>query len=383
MENRKIKVMYLCHAPEHRGGAALSLLNLIHAVSGGVEPLVVMPNTGEVYDMFTAESIECAVVPFPCTSRKRYTNTFPVNHIKKWCRLYRETRHNMRCLPMLDDIIRRRGIQIVHSNSGVFTIGAEAAARTGVRHVWHLREFQDIDVGFEPLMGWCRLKKKIASADAVIAITDAVARHFDLAGRSNYHVIWDAVKSRKEVGSIDFDKDKYFLFCAATLSRKKGAPMAIEAFACSGLAAEGYRLEMAGKSEDKPMMAELAATARRLGVTDAVDYPGYCADLTACFSKAAGFLMCSDNEGMGRVTVEAMFSGCPVIAKRSGGTVEFVADGRNGLLYDTVDQCAGLMRRVVDGDMGGMERSAQAFALEHFTEEGYGRRVMKIYNDIL
>jgi glycosyltransferase involved in cell wall biosynthesis len=51
-------------------------------------------------------------------------------------------------------------------------------------------------------------------------------------------------------------------------------------------------------------------------------------------------LVCSDNEAFGRVTVEALMSGRPVIGTRSGGTTELVSPGVNGLLFPPGDALA-------------------------------------------
>lgn len=42
---------------------------------------------------------------------------------------------------------------IVHTNSGVTDLGYPLRKVLGARHVVHLREFQDIDFGIEPLTG--------------------------------------------------------------------------------------------------------------------------------------------------------------------------------------------------------------------------------------
>ena len=44
-------------------------------------------------------------------------------------------------------------------------------------------------------------------------------------------------------------------------------------------------------------------------------------------------LMCSRSEAFGRVTVEALKSGRPVVGTRSGGTTELISEGVNGLLF--------------------------------------------------
>ena len=56
--------------------------------------------------------------------------------------------------------------------------------------------------------------------------------------------------------------------------------------------------------------------------------------------------MTSEFEALGRVTAEAMFYGCPVIAHATGGTLDLVKDGETGYLYNTIDECAELIRKV-------------------------------------
>ena len=49
-------------------------------------------------------------------------------------------------------------------------------------------------------------------------------------------------------------------------------------------------------------------------------------------------LMCSRCEGFGRVTVEAMQRGIPVIGLNTGGTSELVKDGFNGYLFNSIQE---------------------------------------------
>ena len=140
---------------------------------------------------------------------------------------------------------------------------------------------------------------------------------------------------------------------------------------------------MAGETIDTALMHKLQALAQREEIAGSIDYVGYCSDVTPYFKKASGFLMCSESEGMGRVTVEAMFHGCPVMARRTGGSQEIVDDGKNGLLFDTAEECARLMREVATRDTIRLIDTARAFAMQHFTEESYGQPIMNIYRKII
>jgi glycosyltransferase involved in cell wall biosynthesis len=70
-----------------------------------------------------------------------------------------------------------------------------------------------------------------------------------------------------------------------------------------------------------------------LAVTDRVEFWGYIPDPERAFLTADAALMCSRNEAMGRVTVEAMSACRPVIGFDSGGTSELIDQDRTGLLY--------------------------------------------------
>jgi glycosyltransferase involved in cell wall biosynthesis len=66
-------------------------------------------------------------------------------------------------------------------------------------------------------------------------------------------------------------------------------------------------------------------------------------ELAAAYASADVFLMPSTTETLGFVVLEAMASGCPVVAARAGGVPELVDDGESGHLYapgDTADAAA-------------------------------------------
>ncbi len=57
-------------------------------------------------------------------------------------------------------------------------------------------------------------------------------------------------------------------------------------------------------------------------------------DLAAAFASADLFVFPSRTETLGLVLLEAMATGCPVIAPRSGGITDIVEDGSNGYLFE-------------------------------------------------
>jgi glycosyltransferase involved in cell wall biosynthesis len=78
-------------------------------------------------------------------------------------------------------------------------------------------------------------------------------------------------------------------------------------------------------------------------------------------------------EAFGRVTVEAMQLGRPVIGARSGGTTELIRDGETGLLFEVANptDLAHKIRQVYeDRDLlSVLGAKARAWSEETFTEE--------------
>ena len=110
---------------------------------------------------------------------------------------------------------------------------------------------------------------------------------------------------------------------------------------------------------------------------------GYSKDVKEHMQNATAFLMCSENEGLGRVTVESMFYGCLVIGKSSGGTKEIVKDGVTGYLFDDEAECASLMRKCAEKDNTAIIRKAQEYACSTFSQEDYGNKIQSVYDKVL
>jgi glycosyltransferase involved in cell wall biosynthesis len=98
--------------------------------------------------------------------------------------------------------------------------------------------------------------------------------------------------------------------------------------------------------------------------------------------QADVLLLCSRCEAFARVVVEAMKAGKPVLGARSGGTVEQIQEGFNGLLYEPRDhkELAEKMKYLYDHpdkakEMGG---NGQQWATRTFTRERYREKIADI-----
>ncbi len=174
---------------------------------------------------------------------------------------------------------------------------------------------------------------------------------------------------------------------AGRLIEKKGFATSLRAFAAFRNIHPRARFTIAGEG---PMLDELRALARELGVEAQMEFSGFLdqADLRASFDRAHIFLHPSEvgpdgnQEGVPNAMLEAMASGLPVFATRHGGIPEAIAEGVSGVLVAERDHGAlaaalldwtarpaalsELAQRGAAAVAEKFEQTAQARALENF-----------------
>ena len=69
MDDRKLKVLYVCNDDTVLGGASLSLGNLLQSLAGAVDPVILLRSHGLVEDWFAERGYETLVIPFFRMSR--------------------------------------------------------------------------------------------------------------------------------------------------------------------------------------------------------------------------------------------------------------------------------------------------------------------------
>jgi glycosyltransferase involved in cell wall biosynthesis len=96
---------------------------------------------------------------------------------------------------------------------------------------------------------------------------------------------------------------------------------------------------------------EARATASGLGLTDRIDFPGWCDErqVAELISRADILVLPSFAENLPMSVIEGMAAGLAVVTTRVGAVTDIVTDGETGLLVDAgdLDGLANALRRVV------------------------------------
>ena len=344
-----VRITFITHYTELYG-ANLSMLNLIEGLGKyGVQAHVICPDQGDLLGALAQRGVPAAMLPFEWWVSSNRTALGAAK------RLFQ----NIRNLRPIARQLARWKTDLVYSNSSVFAIGAMAAAELELPHVWHLREFGNKDYDLWPDFGSQLSRLALRTADATIFVSKALQRAF-LGKRAltHSHVIYNGVAREAEFdqrrAAADALRGRHQPFTFVLVGRfreSKGQVIAIRAFAKVASRFPDVRLLLvggAGHTGDQSYYDHCRILANELDVVDRIAFWGYIPDPERAFLAADVALMCSRNEAMGRVTVEAMSACRPVIGYDSGGTSELIETDRTGLLYSgDADALAECMTRYV------------------------------------
>jgi glycosyltransferase involved in cell wall biosynthesis len=149
---------------------------------------------------------------------------------------------------------------------------------------------------------------------------------------SDYNPMDPATKYEKVVKN----KDRINILIAGTLIPGKGHKDALLAVCLLIKKGWNIKLSIVGTGE-KSYLVYLKSLATELSISNNIIFHGFTQDIDVFYQKAAVTIVCSQNEAFGRVAVESLAWGTPVVATNSGGVREIIKNNITGFLYEPGD----------------------------------------------
>lgn len=201
------------------------------------------------------------------------------------------------------------------------------------------------------------------------------------------HIVYNGIASTEElqllyqIGISSLKVNRPFTFTLVGLIHpNKGQDVAIKAFAKIAKKYPQVRLLIVGDG-DNDYLDQLKKLTEDLGVLNLVEFWGYLEDPYKAYLDSDVILMCSKNEGMGRVTVEAMSVCRPVIGYDNAGTSEIIQHEYTGLLYrGDHEALAACMKQLIENPDWAKQLGMNAWkrVVEEYSIETYSQKIYEI-----
>jgi glycosyltransferase involved in cell wall biosynthesis len=313
----------------------------LHLLAAGLdrrrfEPLAALPVDGPLRELLQGSGVEVQIVRCPWWVRSAGRGGRVMALLALPAVLVREVLATLR----LCRLIRRRGIDLVYTNTAVILSGMLAARLCGRPHLWHVREILPGNQDLLALLPLGLLHRLILGCSSTV-LTNSVAsaaplRRWDRRGR--LQVVPNAVAPlpagapQAELSSVEgLGPEDWAAAWIGSLQPRKAPEDAIRAVALARERIPRLKLLLLGDGR-ADYIHGLHRLAVEMGVAGEVFFAGYRPDARQLLAGCRALLMTAPDEPFGRVVAEAMLDGVPVVAVDGGGVAELVDDGVDGLL---------------------------------------------------
>lgn len=363
------------------GGAGQSLLDTLAEIKDKVNPIVIIRYDANVGSKFADFGVPIYSIKFS----KDYVKIGSADKNQKVQNFKQSYEAAMQLLP----IIKKENIDLIHINSSASYFAAIAALKANIPYVWHIRELMQEQFNCEFLNEEIKISL-YKKADKLIAISDYVQEQYEKKYGIKTFQLYNGLnifkfkenrtpkrlyeKSFIVVGNITPEKGQWDVIQATELLVKRGHND-IKVYIVGG-GGSGYIWALRKYIKIK----KLENYIQILPFQD---------DLASLRRKASYAVTCSQNEALGRVTIEAMLAGNIVIGARSGGTTEIIGENEErGFLYElgNFQSLADVMEKVMDFDSekkNTLLQKAQEYAENTFDSKKYCSELLKIYDEVI
>lgn len=376
------KAIYILNSNFRHGGASKAILYLIDGlILKGAIPFVVLPEQGGLCDDLDSRKIPYLITRY---YHSIYPQTRNIRDIVLFLpRLLRSLYWNFTATKKIISYIEKVKPDIIHTNVGPINVGYRASKHFKIPHVWHIREYQDLDFNMHAFPSKSYFLKTLQSkGNYPIAITKGVYNHFKMNNKAQ--IIYDGVLKMSNTVFIP-KKDNYFLF-AGRLEENKGISNLIRAFSDFTKSISHYKLYIAGDTTNTTYKEELISLVREHNLHELIVFLGIRDDVCELMAHATALVVPSFHEGFGFITVEAMFNGCLVIGNKSAGTQEILEPENLGLLYSGHDELVTAMKTVIEIGIESyfpMLIKAQERAVNQYSQEQHIDAIYNHYSKII
>ena len=375
-----MRILFITHE-KNLNGSSKSLLNIIEILEQEHTIYVLTRfSDGAVYDELIKHNVTILVYKYFLARKSSDTTSEWI--LKRLKYNFYSKFKNKRTAKNVAKIVRKKKIDIIHSNTSVIDIGGLISQYADVPHIWHLREFGDLDFSMYPATFNLNYKKWMnCHAERFVCISKAIYNHYDYLDEKKRIVVYNGVDKRNVLERNYIRQDNIIKFLiAGRILETKGQYEAIAA--CELLLKQGiknFELHIAGSGNlEKEYSPEIM---RHIVIH------GLVKDMPSLRKNMDVELVCSRAEAFGRVTAEAMLGGMPVIGSATGGTAELIEHGHTGFLYPRGDygKLADYMKMFIISPekIKSMGRVAQQYALGHFTIERCVSELLDVYHVVL
>lgn len=376
---KKTLITFFSHS-SNLGGAERSLIELIKELKDkDINSHVVLPDKGPIQKKLDQLNIPYDIVNLNwwANFKHKTPNDIGVDNSNSYKNL-------VNYLPKLSLI----NPDLIYSNTIVSPWGAVASKFLNKLHIWHIREYGNLDhklifnIGYKKTINFIE-----KNSDLIITNSKSVSDHISkYLKNKKTKVIYNYIKipqkaSLNKIKNPFIEKDSLKIIICGNVSPGKNQLEGIKAVDDLIRSKTNVELLILGTVADQKYFEKISNYIKKNKLKNKIHIINFVNNPYPYIKKSDIVLIPSIKEAYGRTAVEGMILKKVVIASSEGGTKEIIQNGKTGYIYkiNDIESLSKIIKKLTDIKLQEKISTSGFNSLKNFnTKEQYGYKIAKI-----
>ncbi|MBE0470380.1 MAG: glycosyltransferase [Methyloprofundus sp.] len=371
MPKDPINILIISHSGDS-GGAESSLLDLLRNINRDkFNPIVIIPHPGPMADKLKEINIlfYCRFIDHWIPLAKAFGVKHSVNFLKSLRGRIWSISH----------LIENHNIDIIYTNTILPLDGALAAKKHGIPHIWHIREYPIGNKDIKRYFPWPHIIVNYLSSHIITNSKNLKLKIKSKLISRPISVIYNGV-TKNDNNQPFFEKqiplDKKIITTVCAITPRKDLKTFLLAAKILTTIRKDISFLIVGTGEPS-YIQELKFLIESYNIAPFINFMGQRKDAIDIMKKSNVVTLTSTQEAFGRVIIEAMSVGTPVISTSSGGPSEIIENEVDGFLIPIGDAkaLASIINKILDNPEiskkisdNGIKKSSKIFNIENYVK---------------
>lgn len=376
---KKPRILVLAHE-QSLNGASHSLITILEGLNAMYEFLVIVPDNGLMVDELKRISVSYVILNLPRCAYFNY-NSFS-DHLKHTLNYYKNKKTLERKLLLT---AQKFLPDLIYTNTSVLSLGYDLSIKVNKPHIWHIREYGDIDFKIQYLPSRNTILKKIKKSHTAIFTTHLLKQHWLGVKPYNSNVVYNGIFefNNNDLSKVK-SKETIVIGVIGMILNMKGQKFALKIFNECYKKNRSIKMNFYGGIADDQFYQELKKYIEVNNLTSAVTFLGYLPK-NDIYKEIDVLLSCSTNEAFGRTLIEGMVESIPVLARNTGGPSEILKTIEYFSLYDNLEEAIFKLNKLIANSDFYFESTKRGYDLAktNFSKQKYLSSTDEIFKKAL
>lgn len=326
-----INILFVITTVDGYGADKSMLTNILYLKKEGkINPLVIIPKSGPIEKQFK----ENGIVYYVC-DHKSWTKGYKYKLLSPLKPYFKQLYNRLKAASLCKKYLKDADVQFVHTNTFTTDFGIYLSKGLGSRHTMHIREIPFEQFGFQFELPEQQIYRKVMANSSLILCNSEYTRdYFTKKLRMAPVFVPNPVFESKTSLMLRTERpgEKIRFIVAGRFEPAKNQFDVLEAVA--ELRRRGYRHFEVYLFGAGPLEKDYRDFVAKQTLGEIININPYQVNLFEHLQDYDIGIVPSRYEAFGRVTVEFMSKGLPVIGNNTGNTPYLVKEGYNGFIYE-------------------------------------------------